>query len=215
MRANRSHCSLKKSNVSDCDCDSLFHSHKNELFAKKSFFLPCFWQFFTAFPLLYPRVNCSRRSSLHHSFFKTTGAIRSCRSLQKCNGSDLLFSKSALLFCSFTYKNLQFVQKTKEWIPNPAFQFIFGTLFCLEILPLEEEDKVLVFGETFGNFSISGFEMVLTRYVSTYIITYYLPSGNITGYVSTYIITYYLPSGNITRYVRPHTVHHNKLPSFR
>jgi hypothetical protein len=47
----------------------------------------------------------------------------------------------------------------------------------LEILPLEEEDKVLVFGETFGNFSISGFEMVLTRYVSTYIITYYLPSG--------------------------------------
>ena len=29
----------------------------------------------------------------------------------------------------------------------------------------------------YGNFSISGFEMVLTRYVSTYIITYYLPSG--------------------------------------
>ena len=28
-----------------------------------------------------------------------------------------------------------------------------------------------------GNFSLSGFEMVLTRYVSTYIITYYLPSG--------------------------------------
>jgi hypothetical protein len=50
-------------------------------------------------------------------------------------------------------------------------------MYCLDILPLEEEDKVLVFGENFGNFSISGFEMVLTRYVSTYIITYYLPSG--------------------------------------
>ena len=30
---------------------------------------------------------------------------------------------------------------------------------------------------TLGNFSLTGFEMVLTRYVSTYIITYYLPSG--------------------------------------
>ena len=32
-----------------------------------------------------------------------------------------------------------------------------------------------------GNFSLAGFEMVLTRYVSTYIITYYLPSGRIIG----------------------------------
>ena len=48
MRANRSHCSLKKSNVSDCD--SLFHSHKNELFAKKSFF----YHVFDSFSLLFP-----------------------------------------------------------------------------------------------------------------------------------------------------------------
>ena len=41
---------------------------------------------------------------------------------------------------------------------------------------MNDDDKVLVFGE-YGNFSLSGFEMVLTRYVSTYIITYYLPSG--------------------------------------
>ncbi|XP_023319726.1 gamma-aminobutyric acid receptor subunit rho-1 [Eurytemora carolleeae] len=46
----------------------------------------------------------------------------------------------------------------------------------IEILPLDEADKVIVFGDL-GNFSLSGFEMVLTRYVSTYIITYYLPSG--------------------------------------
>lgn len=45
-----------------------------------------------------------------------------------------------------------------------------------EIEPLKYEDTVLDYG-ALGNFSLSGFEMVLTRYVSTYIITYYLPSG--------------------------------------
>ena len=41
---------------------------------------------------------------------------------------------------------------------------------------LSDEDRVLDYGGL-GNFSLSGFEMILTRYVSTYIITYYLPSG--------------------------------------
>ena len=48
--------------------------------------------------------------------------------------------------------------------------------FLLEINPLSPEDAVLDYGQL-GNFSLAGFEMVLTRYVSTYIITYYLPSG--------------------------------------
>ncbi len=47
---------------------------------------------------------------------------------------------------------------------------------CVEINPLSPEDAVLDYGQL-GNFSLAGFEMVLTRYVSTYIITYYLPSG--------------------------------------
>jgi len=46
-----------------------------------------------------------------------------------------------------------------------------------EIGPLKLEDTMLIYG-ALGNFSLSGFELVLTRYVSTYIITYYLPSGN-------------------------------------
>ena len=49
--------------------------------------------------------------------------------------------------------------------------------FISAIEPLKDKDKVLDYG-SLGNFSLSGFEMVLTRYVSTYIITYYLPSGN-------------------------------------
>ena len=47
-----------------------------------------------------------------------------------------------------------------------------------EIKPLSPEDAVLDYGQL-GNFSLAGFEMVLTRYVSTYIITYYLPSGKL------------------------------------
>merc|ERR1719290_511176 len=46
----------------------------------------------------------------------------------------------------------------------------------ITIEALSDEDRVLDYGGL-GNFSLSGFEMVLTRYVSTYIITYYLPSG--------------------------------------
>lgn len=41
---------------------------------------------------------------------------------------------------------------------------------------LRDSDQVFM-GGPLGNFSLAGFEMVLNRYVSTYIITYYLPSG--------------------------------------
>ena len=52
--------------------------------------------------------------------------------------------------------------------------------FIPEINSLAPEDAVLDYG-LLGNFSLAGFEMVLTRYVSTYIITYYLPSGESQG----------------------------------
>jgi len=48
--------------------------------------------------------------------------------------------------------------------------------YDIKIGPLKPQDAVLDYG-ALGNFSLAGFEMVLTRYVSTYIITYYLPSG--------------------------------------
>jgi hypothetical protein len=48
--------------------------------------------------------------------------------------------------------------------------------YAIQITRLSEEDSVYV-GGSLGNFSLAGFEMVLSRYVSTYIITYYLPSG--------------------------------------
>ena len=54
--------------------------------------------------------------------------------------------------------------------------FQFYQIKITEINPLSPEDAVLDYGQL-GNFSLAGFEMVLTRYVSTYIITYYLPSG--------------------------------------
>ena len=64
-------------------------------------------------------------------------------------------------------------------IENFSDKFLIMKIF-LEIEPLKDKDKVLDYG-SLGNFSLSGFEMVLTRYVSTYIITYYLPSGQYTA----------------------------------
>ena len=51
-----------------------------------------------------------------------------------------------------------------------------SNMYLSEIEPLKQEDSTVYYG-SLGNYSLSGFEMVLTRYVSTYIITYYLPSG--------------------------------------
>ena len=53
----------------------------------------------------------------------------------------------------------------------------FPSFLLEDIQQLAPEDQFLDLGASLGNFSIAGFEMVLTRYVSTYIITYYLPSG--------------------------------------
>lgn len=48
--------------------------------------------------------------------------------------------------------------------------------YDVHIAPLDTEDRFLAYG-SLGNYSLAGFEMVLHRYVSHYIITYYLPSG--------------------------------------
>merc|ERR1712212_319076 len=48
--------------------------------------------------------------------------------------------------------------------------------YDLWIKPLAPEDRVLDNG-SLGNFTLAGFEMVLSRYVSTYIIAYFIPSG--------------------------------------
>ena len=48
--------------------------------------------------------------------------------------------------------------------------------YHVSIIPLENADRILSYGEL-GNFSVAGFEMVLERHLSHYLITYYLPSG--------------------------------------
>ena len=48
--------------------------------------------------------------------------------------------------------------------------------YDVHIAQLGEADRTLIYG-TLGNYSLAGFEMILHRYVSHYIITYYLPSG--------------------------------------
>ena len=59
------------------------------------------------------------------------------------------------------------------------------TFFChrsivldydIKVQKLREEDQIFIGGEL-GNFSLAGFEMILRRHVSHYIINYYLPSS--------------------------------------
>ena len=50
--------------------------------------------------------------------------------------------------------------------------------YGIEIRELHEEDRIFV-GGALGNYSLAGFEMVLVRHVSHYIINYYLPSGEL------------------------------------
>ena len=48
--------------------------------------------------------------------------------------------------------------------------------YGIEIKELRHEDRIFV-GGSLGNYSLAGFEMILSRHVSHYIINYYLPSG--------------------------------------
>jgi len=48
--------------------------------------------------------------------------------------------------------------------------------YSVKVIPLSSLDVILDYGEL-GNFSVAGFEMILRRHISHYLITYYLPSG--------------------------------------
>ena len=48
--------------------------------------------------------------------------------------------------------------------------------YDVKINQLKQSDRMLNYG-SLGNYSLAGFETILHRYVSHYIITYYLPSG--------------------------------------
>ena len=60
--------------------------------------------------------------------------------------------------------------------------------YHVSIIPLENADRILSYGEL-GNFSVAGFEMVLERHLSHYLITYYLPSGRYQQYHLSHKIT--------------------------
>ena len=69
--------------------------------------------------------------------------------------------------------------RSKKPVFNPMIIFFYNSrvihiklLFC---------DRLLIFG-SLGNYSVAGFEMVLHRYVSHHIITYYVPSGKMTTF---------------------------------
>jgi len=75
---------------------------------------------------------------------------------------------------SYDDSKMVFITKKHGYSSKPGNSIALD--YEIKIEPLKLADTVADYG-ALGNFSLSGFEMVLTRYVSTYIITYYLPSG--------------------------------------
>jgi hypothetical protein len=77
---------------------------------------------------------------------------------------------------SYSYDDSQMTFTTQNAKYNNKESNSIALDYEIEIIPLSAKDKLLVF-EGLGNYSLAGFELILRRYVSTYIITYYLPSG--------------------------------------
>jgi len=77
---------------------------------------------------------------------------------------------------SYSYDNTKMLFVTNTFGYSTKETNSIALDYDIKIVPLKPQDAVLDYG-ALGNFSLAGFEMVLTRYVSTYIITYYLPSG--------------------------------------
>ena len=77
---------------------------------------------------------------------------------------------------SYSYDDSQMTFETIKAAYDGKTQNSIALDYAIEIRPLSPKDSILLF-DGLGNFSLAGFELVLNRYVSTYIITYYLPSG--------------------------------------
>ena len=78
---------------------------------------------------------------------------------------------------SYSYDDTRMVFITKSaGYAAPKTANSIALDYAISIGELKGLDQVYM-GGSLGNFSLAGFEMVLHRYVSTYIITYYLPSG--------------------------------------
>ena len=84
--------------------------------------------------------------------------------------------KCKFLVGSYSYDDSQMTFVTANARYNNKESNSIPLEYGIEINPLSKEDSLLIF-EGLGNFSLAGFELTLKRHVSTYIMTYYLPSG--------------------------------------
>ena len=97
---------------------------KNERFAgKNSLFSPFFWQFFTVFSILCPRVNRSCCPLLLRFFIEWQEQFAQGRSLRRATVHPWANCSWKTVTCYFALSltiNNQFTCKTKEQISNPA-----------------------------------------------------------------------------------------------
>ena len=98
--------------------------------------------------------------------------------------TDFEYYPDDKLFCPFSFITVKGYVETKRSIVLD---------YDVIIKSLSPEDIILSYG-SLGNYSLAGFEMILHRYVSHYIITYYLPSGRhiwYTKFFSPYSLNFY------------------------
>ena len=76
----------------------LFRSTKRSIHLKNSYFSPCLWQFFTAFPLIYAQEQSLQSFFAPSLFFKEQHELFTFVALYK------RVNVSKLLFCSFAQK---------------------------------------------------------------------------------------------------------------
>jgi len=77
---------------------------------------------------------------------------------------------------SYSYDSSKMLFKTMSFGYSTKDNNSIALDYDIQIVPLKPENSILDYG-AFGNFSLAGFEMVLTRHVSSYIFSYYIPSG--------------------------------------
>ena len=92
--------------------------------------------------------------------------------------------------------------------------------YDITINKLRENDRIFE-GGSLGNFSLAGFEMILHRHVSHYIINYYLPSGLfvVVSWISFLVPAEIIPGiyhmGSFTNYVDKILAFFDHLPPLR
>ena len=122
-----------------------------------------------------------------HSFFASSQNHKELWSELHHSSTCIVMKKNLCIYKRSHGKTWFSALVQTEWISiifstnkeTPIIYSLFRSIvldYDITINKLRENDRIFE-GGSLGNFSLAGFEMILHRHVSHYIINYYLPSG--------------------------------------